>query len=54
MLLSLVGRYLPVTENREIPLWAEAKVTLVMRYRGDLTGEVCRLIASRHSRSTVR
>lgn len=35
--------YLPATEEREIPLWAEAKVMLVMRYRGDFTGEVYRV-----------
>lgn len=35
--------YLPVVEEREVPLWAEAKIVLTMRYRGDFTGETYRI-----------
>lgn len=35
--------YVPATEQRDIPLWSEAKVVEIGRYTGDFTGEVYRL-----------
>lgn len=35
--------YMPSVEEREIPLWAEARLVLTSRYSGDLSGEVYKL-----------
>jgi conjugal transfer pilus assembly protein TraK len=35
--------YMPSVEEREIPLWAEARIALTARYSGELMGEVYQL-----------